>query len=52
MTVAERIACMQDFTKQMVARREQIVTLIMWEIDSNSRSLIVEGIPAQVGWSS
>ncbi|MDZ4367226.1 MAG: NADP-dependent glyceraldehyde-3-phosphate dehydrogenase [Afipia sp.] len=32
MTVAQRIACMQDFTKQMVARREQIVTLIMWEI--------------------
>ena len=35
MTVAERIACMQDFTKQMVARREQIVTLIMWEIGKN-----------------
>lgn len=32
MTVAQRIACMQDFTKQMVARREQIVNLIMWEI--------------------
>lgn len=32
MTVAQRIACMQDFTKQMVARREQIVRLIMWEI--------------------
>lgn len=32
MTVAQRIACMQDFTRQMVARREQIVTLIMWEI--------------------
>ncbi|MFL6667038.1 MAG: NADP-dependent glyceraldehyde-3-phosphate dehydrogenase, partial [Burkholderia ambifaria] len=25
----------QDFTKQMVARREQIVTLIMWEIGKN-----------------
>src|SRR3954449_8432153 len=35
MSVAERIACMQDFTKQMVARREQIVTLIMWEIGKN-----------------
>src|SRR5215211_370707 len=35
MTVAERIACMQDFTKQMVARREQIVKLIMWEIGKN-----------------
>ncbi|MBR2119792.1 MAG: NADP-dependent glyceraldehyde-3-phosphate dehydrogenase [Pseudomonadota bacterium] len=32
MTVAQRIACMQDFTKQMMARREQIVNLIMWEI--------------------
>lgn len=32
MTVAQRIASMQDFTKQMVARREQIVQLIMWEI--------------------
>ncbi len=32
MTVAQRIACMQDFTKQMVARRDQIVNLIMWEI--------------------
>ena len=32
MTVAQRIACMQDFTRQMVARREQIVSLIMWEI--------------------
>ncbi|MES2752722.1 MAG: NADP-dependent glyceraldehyde-3-phosphate dehydrogenase [Pseudomonadota bacterium] len=32
MTVAQRIACMQDFTKQMIARREQIVQLIMWEI--------------------
>ena len=32
MTVAQRIDCMQDFTRQMVARREQIVNLIMWEI--------------------
>lgn len=32
MTVAQRIACMQDFTRQMVACREQIVNLIMWEI--------------------
>ena len=32
MTVAQRIACMQDFTKQMVARRVEIVNLIMWEI--------------------
>jgi glyceraldehyde-3-phosphate dehydrogenase (NADP+) len=32
MTVAQRIASMQDFTKQMVARRAEIVNLIMWEI--------------------
>ena len=32
MTVADRIACMQDFTKQMVARRQEVVSLIMWEI--------------------
>jgi aldehyde dehydrogenase (NAD+) len=35
MTVAERIACMQEFTKQMVARRAQVVRLIMWEIGKN-----------------
>jgi glyceraldehyde-3-phosphate dehydrogenase (NADP+) len=32
MSVAERIACMQDFAKQMQARRQEIVRLIMWEI--------------------
>src|SRR6266436_2941796 len=32
MTVAQRIACMQDFTKKMVARRDETVRLIMWEI--------------------
>ncbi|WP_424628701.1 NADP-dependent glyceraldehyde-3-phosphate dehydrogenase [Bradyrhizobium sp. SYSU BS000235] len=32
MSVAERIACMQDFTKQMVARRDEVVKLLMWEI--------------------
>lgn len=32
MTVAERIACVQDFTRKMLARREEIVRLIMWEI--------------------
>src|SRR4051794_34936921 len=28
MTVAQRIACMQNFTKQMVARRREVVSLI------------------------
>ncbi|CAM2153504.1 glyceraldehyde-3-phosphate dehydrogenase (NADP+) [Pararobbsia alpina] len=32
MTVAQRIGCMQDFIKQMVAQRTTIVNLIMWEI--------------------
>jgi glyceraldehyde-3-phosphate dehydrogenase (NADP+) len=32
MSVAERIACMQAFTKQMQARRPEVVRLIMWEI--------------------
>ena len=32
MAVAGRIACMQDFTRQMVARRRDIVSLIMWEV--------------------
>ena len=32
MTVAQRIACMQDFTRQMIAQKRQIVSLIMWEI--------------------
>ena len=32
MTVADRIACMQDFTNQMVACRQEVVSLIMWEI--------------------
>ncbi|MBR1216692.1 NADP-dependent glyceraldehyde-3-phosphate dehydrogenase [Bradyrhizobium sp. U87765 SZCCT0131] len=32
MTVADRIACMQTFTKEMVARRAEVVKLLMWEI--------------------
>ncbi|MEW6641056.1 MAG: NADP-dependent glyceraldehyde-3-phosphate dehydrogenase [Pseudomonadota bacterium] len=32
MTVAERIACMQTFTKEMVAHRAEVVKLLMWEI--------------------
>jgi len=32
MSVAERIECVEEFTKQMVAQRRQIVHLIMWEI--------------------
>jgi glyceraldehyde-3-phosphate dehydrogenase (NADP+) len=33
--LAQRIACMQDFTKKMVARRDETVRLIMWEIGKN-----------------
>jgi glyceraldehyde-3-phosphate dehydrogenase (NADP+) len=32
MTVAQRIECMHDFIKRMVAQRSVIVNLIMWEI--------------------
>ncbi|MDQ0474201.1 NADP-dependent glyceraldehyde-3-phosphate dehydrogenase [Labrys wisconsinensis] len=32
MPVVERIACMKSFVAQMVARRREIVELIMWEI--------------------
>src|SRR6516164_771756 len=35
MTVAQRIACMQEFTKRMVAERERTIQLIMWEIGKN-----------------
>ncbi|WP_206996308.1 NADP-dependent glyceraldehyde-3-phosphate dehydrogenase [Trinickia mobilis] len=36
MTVAQRIACMQDFIRQMAARRKEIVNLIMWEIGKSA----------------
>jgi aldehyde dehydrogenase (NAD+) len=32
MSVADRIACMKNFVTQMVARRREIVSLLMWEI--------------------
>jgi len=32
MSVADRITCMKNFVAQMVARRQQIVSLLMWEI--------------------
>lgn len=32
MTVADRIACVHQFTKDMVAKRDEITKLIMWEI--------------------
>lgn len=32
LSVAERIACVGDFTNQIVARRREIVNLLMWEI--------------------
>ncbi|MBQ0822604.1 NADP-dependent glyceraldehyde-3-phosphate dehydrogenase [Microvirga sp. HBU67558] len=32
MTVAERIGCLQEFTNQMISRRQEVVDLIMWEI--------------------
>ena len=32
MAVAERIACVEAFTNQVIAKRREIVNLIMWEI--------------------
>ncbi|RJG03629.1 NADP-dependent glyceraldehyde-3-phosphate dehydrogenase [Noviherbaspirillum sedimenti] len=32
MSVAQRIDCIENFTRQMVAQRQRIVQLIMWEI--------------------
>ena len=32
MTVADRIACMEVFTRQMLTRRDEVVRLIMWEV--------------------
>lgn len=32
MKVADRIACMEKFVKQMITKRDEIVKLIMWEI--------------------
>jgi glyceraldehyde-3-phosphate dehydrogenase (NADP+) len=35
MSVAERIACMNNFIAKMSARRSEIVNLLMWEIGKN-----------------
>jgi glyceraldehyde-3-phosphate dehydrogenase (NADP+) len=35
-TVADRISCMQDFTRQMIAVRGEVVNLIMWEIGKSA----------------
>ncbi|MBI3146509.1 MAG: aldehyde dehydrogenase family protein, partial [Pseudogulbenkiania sp.] len=32
MSVAERIGCVEEFTRQMLAKRREIVNLLMWEI--------------------
>jgi hypothetical protein len=32
MRVAQRIACVEEFTRQLLANRTEIVRLIMWEI--------------------
>lgn len=35
MKVADRIACMETFVKQMKTKREEVVKLLMWEIGKN-----------------
>jgi glyceraldehyde-3-phosphate dehydrogenase (NADP+) len=32
MSVAERIACVEEFTRQMLSKRREVVNLLMWEI--------------------
>ena len=34
--VAERISCMQDFTRKMIAVRAEVINLIMWEIGKSA----------------
>jgi glyceraldehyde-3-phosphate dehydrogenase (NADP+) len=36
MTVAQRLACMEQFTRQMIGQKRQIVNLIMWEIGKSA----------------
>jgi glyceraldehyde-3-phosphate dehydrogenase (NADP+) len=35
-TAAERISCMQDFLRKMIAVRREVVNLIMWEIGKSA----------------
>ncbi|MDG3582138.1 NADP-dependent glyceraldehyde-3-phosphate dehydrogenase [Galbibacter pacificus] len=35
MKVADRVACMEKFAKQMVTKRDEVVKLLMWEIGKN-----------------
>ncbi|QLE02328.1 NADP-dependent glyceraldehyde-3-phosphate dehydrogenase [Galbibacter sp. BG1] len=35
MKVADRVACMEKFVKQMETKRDEVVKLIMWEIGKN-----------------
>lgn len=42
MPVAERIACMEKFTGKMIAKKEEIVKLIMWEIGKSWADSIKE----------
>lgn len=35
MKVADRVACMEKFVKQMETKREEVVKLLMWEIGKN-----------------
>ncbi|MVT07629.1 NADP-dependent glyceraldehyde-3-phosphate dehydrogenase [Chitinophaga tropicalis] len=42
MPVSERIACMEKFTGKMIARKDEIVKLIMWEIGKSWADSIKE----------
>lgn len=42
MSVAERIACVEKFTGRMIARKQEVVLLIMWEIGKSYADSVKE----------
>jgi hypothetical protein len=54
MRTAQRIACMQDFIRQMAAQRETVVKLIMWEIGkslADARKEFDRTVETASGWT-
>ena len=42
MTVSERISCMENFTRQMIQKKEEVVNLLMWEIGKSYNDSVKE----------
>ncbi|MDJ1494117.1 NADP-dependent glyceraldehyde-3-phosphate dehydrogenase [Cytophagaceae bacterium DM2B3-1] len=42
MSVAERIACMEKFTARMIEKKQEVVSLLMWEIGKSQADSIKE----------